>query len=497
MTTTETVAPDITESLKAEARAKRLFVEFVDFVKIEEPPQIAVPGSGGIIPFLKWPHLMELAVAFVTHTLIAVLKARQLGVSWLFAAYALWLASYHKGAVVLMLSKGQDEAIVLLSKVRAIHRHLSPGMQVPIGSDRRQLITFPTMASKILALPSTENAGRSETATTVISDEADFHEYLDANYAAIKPTIDAGGQLIFGSTSNKLKMRSLFKALIKGAPKNGWVKFFFGWRTRVGRDEQWYQLTRLAVPETLHVSPAQYMEQEYPDTEAEALAPSRVLGAFDRDALLWMQTQTRRPLPRVEGQPKSANIYEPWSMRNKYVAFTDTSHGVMGDYSVTTITDVKSGHVAADIMSNLIGPEDLAYDSIELLRMYPKTVWAIEDNEWGVLTIVKANELEYKYLFVDPDNPNVRPGTWHTGQASRFVLWGECVQAVNDYQITVFSEEGLNQFFAVIRNPDKGGRIEGTEGDNDDYPFSVAGCIQLRKLVQISTGRGTAKPPGW
>jgi len=188
------------------------FVDFLDYVKVLEPP----PGLS-VIPFEKWEHLESLAHTLRTERLVVILKARQVGVSWLLAAYALWTALYHKGAVVLMLSKGQHEAGDLVDKVKFIHTQLHPALQQPVGTDSGTEISFPTMMSTVTALPSTEHAGRSETASLVIQDEADFHEHLDTNYAAVKPTIDAGGQLIQASTANKFKMTSLFKQIYRGA----------------------------------------------------------------------------------------------------------------------------------------------------------------------------------------------------------------------------------------------------------------------------------------
>ena len=215
--------------------------DFLDFVYILEPP----PGRGRI-RFTRWDHLIDIAEKLTSERLIVILKARQIGFSWLIAAYAAWLARFHEGAVILMLSKGQDEAKALLGKVRFILVNLPDTWQVKFGADSKSEIEIPEMNSKIVALPATEDAGRSETATVVVQDEADFHEYLDANYAAVKPTIDAGGQLIQGSTSNKRKMISLFKELYRGAPDNGYAKVFLGWDVRPCRDKKWY--AQLGVP---------------------------------------------------------------------------------------------------------------------------------------------------------------------------------------------------------------------------------------------------------
>ena len=194
------------------ALAARDFKHFLEYVRLLEPP----PGQA-LIPFAFWDHLAAVTDLLLTRRLVAILKARQIGVSWLLAAYTLWVVLYHEGAVALLISKGQNEAGDLLDKVKFIHQQLPQWLQKRVGVSSGQELSFPDMHSKITALPSTENAGRSEAATLVVQDEADFHEHLDSNYAAIKPTVDAGGQLIMASTANKRRLTSLFKQVYRGA----------------------------------------------------------------------------------------------------------------------------------------------------------------------------------------------------------------------------------------------------------------------------------------
>jgi hypothetical protein len=462
--------------------------DFLDFVYILEPP----PGRGRI-RFTRWDHLIDISEKLISERLIVILKARQIGFSWLIAAYAAWLARFHEGAVILMLSKGQDEAKALLGKVRFILVNLPDTWQVKFGADSKSEIEIPEMNSKIVALPATEDAGRSETATVVVQDEADFHEYLDANYAAVKPTIDAGGQLIQGSTSNKRKMISLFKELYRGAPDNGYAKVFLGWDVRPGRDKKWYAQTRAAIPETSEMTPELYMEQEYPTIDNEALAPARSISAFNVDTLDDMASYVQNT---VEAKGL-INVYQKWRIGRRYMAGTDTSHGTGGDFSVTVVMDAQSGMVVADIISNHLGPEDLAWDSMQLLKMYKDPIWAIEDNEWGIVTIKAAQSERYPRIFHRETSRGNKLVGWHTDGRSRYVLWGELIEAVEARHITIPNQDGLDQFYTVIRNPKKAGRIEAMEGAHDDYPMAIGMAWQMRKFAYGSMAKIVMLPASW
>ena len=466
------------------ALAQRYFNDFLDYVQVLEPP----PGRG-VIAFERWNHLVEVCQNLDEQKLIVWLKSRQTGASWLLAAYSLWTAMYKEGALVLLLSQGEEESKVLLSKSRFIYERLPAGLKVPLGTDSRQELTFPSIESGIRALPSTDKAGRSATASLVILDEADFHEHLEANYAAVKPTIDdGGGQLIMVSTSNAANARSMFKRIYQEAPDNGFKKIFYGWNVRPGRDNEWFSARQREY------SDISLFEKEYPSSESEALSPPRTIAAFDHDILSLMAQDCRKPIRTPQVGPLTANIWQEFHPGKRYVAATDTSHGTGGDFAVTVILDISTGYIVADIQTNLVPPDQLSLASMELLKMYHSPVWGIEDNDWGVLTISTAREARYPHLYYrDEDKCG-----WHTDERSRYILWGELIEAVTDRLIVVPSQDGIDQFYSVIRNPKKNGRIEGQVGAHDDYPLTVGIAWQLRRFAQ-STGRDLYGPQesGW
>ena len=450
--------------------AKRNFWDFLDFVKILEPQ----PGRG-TISFERWPHLVDVCHILEEQKLLVWLKSRQTGASWMLAAYGLWMAMYKQGSVVLLLSQGEDEAKKLLAKCRFIYENLDPAMQAPLGTDSRQELYFPETGSSISALPSTEKAGRSSTASLVIMDEADFHEHLDSNYAAVKPTIDdVGGQLVLVSTSNAMRMNTLFKSTYKESPYNGFTRVFYGWNVRPDRDNAWYEARRAEYADK------SLFEKEYPANDEEALAPPRTIAAFDHDILKLMQEDVRTAVITMPAGAVTANIYQDFHPGKTYSAASDTSRGTGQDDAITVVVDTKTGYVVADIQNNLIPPDQLAIASMALLARYHNPIWAIEDNDAGILTIATAQAARYPSLYY---RESEKAG-WHTDERNRWLLWGELIEAVNARLVTVPSENGLAQFYSVIRNPEKEGRIEGARGAHDDYPMAVGIAWQMRRYAR-------------
>ena len=454
--------------------AQRHFQRFLPFVKVMEPP----PGRGRIT-FEPWSHLMEVCGKLQEEKLLVWLKSRQTGASWLLAAYSLWMAQYHPGALVLLLSQGEEESKALLWKCKYIYESLPKQLRIDIGTDSRQELTFPSVSSAIRALPSTEKAGRSATASLVVMDEADFHEYAESSFAAVKPTIDdSGGQLIMVSTANSTSSQSLFKRIYRESPHNGFSKVFYGWNVRPGRTNAWYDERRKEYHD------AALFEKEYPATEDEALSPPRSISAFPVDRLNDMRADIRTPIETMQCGTVQANIYQDYASGKKYVAATDTSHGTGNDNAITIIMDAQTGYVVADLISNVISPDQLAIASATLLERYKEPLWAIEDNDWGATTITTAQRLRYPRIFYRDENK----AGWHTDEYSRVRLYGGLMEAVHSRLITIPNESGLSEFYSLIQNPKKNGRVEAQTGSHDDYPVAVGIAVQIRHKAQ-STGR--------
>ena len=74
-----------------------------------------------------------------------------------------------------------------------------------------------------------------------------------------------------------------------------------------------------------------------------------------------------------------------------------------------------------------------------------------------------------------------------TGPATRIEIYGAVIPAVNNHQVIIYNKEGLKQFYDVIRNPEKNGRIEARRGGNDDYPVAVGICLAKMHNVTLTS----------
>ncbi len=466
--------PRYTKEEVRQELAKRQFILFLkNYVYINDPKQ-------GRLKYDVWPHLAELAEALKEHRLLVWLKARQIGASWTVAAYALWQVLFHKGARVLLFSQGEDEAAKLLGKCKYIYEQLPNSLRPKVESETQKSLIFGN-GWYIQAFPSTANAGRGETASLIVYDEADYHEYLDSNYNATKPTIDdVGGQLLLVSTANPLKAMSLFKRTYKEAPDNGFFPLFYAYNVRPNRTMEWYESTKKTYTDPF------LFAKEYPRDAYEALAPPTEIQVFQTKVLDDMRTEVRAPIDVVG----SGNIYQRVIPGRKYIAATDVAHGVGQDSSVTLVLDVQTGMVVGDLISKYMEESEFAVESVRLLRAFAFPVWAIESNESGRAVIDRAKLLDYPRLYSHKKGET----GWLTRSNNRAVLWSDLIQAIHSRSITIPNLKGLEEFYQIIRRPDKEGRIAAEDGGHDDYPMALGIAIAIRDQAQRAETAGEFSP---
>jgi len=464
------------------------FYYFLTWCKIISTPTLENPG--GLIPFQVLPHNREYIDALLSKRLISVMKSRQIWISYTTAVWALWFVMAHRGAHGMLFSKGEKEAFELLGKAYRIYKHLPPIFHFKQKPDSLEEMGFPSLESSLKAFPSTESSGISYTASFIVSDEHLQHPYDKENYTSAKPTIETiGGQYISIFTPDKRKLDKLAVSLWRGAPDNGFYPLFFDYNVIPGRGDVWYDAVNnnLTAEELEGLSPEVYMESNYPRSVDEALRTPQTVSAFDSKVLDNMDGEKTSIVVSFDGyNPSIMNIYYPFFAGNAYIAGSDTSHGVGKDNSVTVIMNARTGVIVADIMNSRLSPEEFALHSVNLLKYYQAPIWFIEDNDWGRVVISTAQSLGYRNLGFG-DERKTKVG-WHTDERTRVDLWGGLMSAINSGQIpSIPNPDGKRQFYDIIRNSLKNGRIEARRSRHDDYPMTVGICWAKRNEVRFET----------
>lgn len=252
------------------------------------------PVRPSAVPFVPYPYQVERAEAWQRGESEVNLKARQLGFSWLAAAYKLWRAAHH-GWNVAYISKGQVEARGHLeSRVRYMWRHLASNSSGLAPKWTADAVDFASGGS-IRVFPSTPDAGVQYTFQLVVFDEFAFHQFGVANWAAILPTLSAGGQVLVMSTADPdLGPAGAFYDVWSQAEQglNGLTSVFTPVLARPGRDKAWLERERARIGDP------QRADAFYPETAAQAFVgrSGLVFPMFDKER----HVRPSHPIPWAE-----------------------------------------------------------------------------------------------------------------------------------------------------------------------------------------------------
>lgn len=145
-----------------------------------------------------YPYLRRLTDFWLAEKLLAILKSRQVMVSWLMVCLYLWAAMFHKGVRAFLQSKKQKDANALLARAAFVFRQLPAWMQERAGADITATeIRFPKIHSEIWAIPEGEDVIRGYTLTLWFSDETAAQKNCKDAYKAARHSLGKGARACF------------------------------------------------------------------------------------------------------------------------------------------------------------------------------------------------------------------------------------------------------------------------------------------------------------
>ncbi|KKN77065.1 hypothetical protein LCGC14_0364040 [marine sediment metagenome] len=421
--------------------------------------QISDP-SEGIISLAPWLHLQQLTQIIDANDRVIILKARQIGITWLVCAIALWYVTFKHSSNVLMFSRRETESIGMKNRVVFMHGLLPEWLQIPFDKNNDQLVNFPLMNSKIQSFPATEGSGRMENASIVFLDEWAFQQYAEVNFTAILPVVEHG-KLVGLSTANG-KNNTFHRIWIEAKKKlNSFIPVFIPYTVRPGRDEAWHKKQESDM--------AAYMAwQEYPLKEADAFL---VAGT----CMFAVQMLHEMPVCSPSRQLGPAEIWVEYDPEHTYVAGIDTALGIAGrDYSVLQIIDVTLGCQAAKIHTQ-IPIEQFSDEALKLLSMYNFPMTNIEEQPQGRLVVkvlTDGTDLLGRHPKHRIYHRSKNIPCWHTTHDNRQELLSGLEQAIRTGALSLFSESTINEMLGFGYNEEEN-KFEGLSG-NDDEVMSLA-----------------------
>lgn len=336
------------EQVKTLARVVQDVFYFSLFIFVVHPVR-------GKVRFELYPYQKSVLYQFVKDRFNIILKFRQAGITELISMYCLWLAMYHPNKKINIISIKDTTAKKVLKKIKYMYKNLPPYLQVPIVNGRTgeygsaSMIEF-NNGSFIESIPTSSEAGRSESLSLLVIDEAAIVRWADQIWAAAFPTLSTGGSAIVNSTPYGIGNFYHSKWVDAIAGGNEFTPIRLYWKMHPERDIEWYnQMSTALGPKRT----AQEIDGDF------LSSGNSVFDLMDIKAIEDCLSEFPIIKRRYNGQYLQFNEPEP---DKDYFIGADVATGRATDYSSFTCMDkvgeeqvVYKGRMSVDKYARLLG----------------------------------------------------------------------------------------------------------------------------------------------
>ena len=348
----------------------------------------------GVIPFATYEFQNRCVTDFVKHRFNIVLKSRQLGLSTITAAYSVWLAMFHKAKEILVIATKLPTAVNFVKKVRVMLKSLPAWLCITPFEATRQEVRFKN-GSRIQAIPTSEDAGRSEALSLLIVDEAAWIRNFEDIWTGLYPTLSTGGSAIILSTPNGVGGQYYKLYADAEAKANEFNPIKLMWYVHPEHDQAWFdketrQMSRRKV--------AQEMLCEFIGSGDTYITADDIafLDSIKRDPIV-KGLNLFSDAEKWKMYERDVWVWETPQQNAKYILSADVARGDAGDYSTFHIINGNAGDVVAEYMGK-IAPDKFGIFIEKYATHYNKAWVCPENNTFGWTTNSKLKELRYPKL---------------------------------------------------------------------------------------------------
>lgn len=428
------------------------------YIKIQHPKR-------GLLLFETYPFQDDCVQAFDDHRFNIVCKSRQLGLSTVTAAYAVWYAIFRKDKNILVIATKLKTAMNFIKKVKVMLENVPRWLLLTKYEPTKQQVSFEN-GSCITAVPTSPDAGRSEALSLLIVDEAAFIRDFEEIWTGLSPTISTGGSAIIISTPNGVG--GTYHRLWTGAiaQTNEFNAIKLPWWVHPEHDQAWFE------KETMSLS-KQMIAQEY-------LCDFISSGAtfLQADEMEHLRSMIAPPIRR-EGQGAAVWIWSDPLPGKRYVISADVSRGDAHDFSAFHVISADDCEVVAEYMGKT-PPDKLADLMLHYGKLYNEALLCQERNSFGYFTGVKLRDsgyrrLWYKNTYGDPfsfvqTDVEAIPG-FETQSNSRAQILGNLEELVRNRALISHSQRLYDQLQEFVWI---GSKAQASRDSNDDLVISVS-----------------------
>lgn len=474
-----------------------------NYAKIQHPVK-------GLLPFRTYHYQDDVVNAMLQHRFNIVLKARQLGLSTIVAAYIAWFILLHRDKNVLVVATKQETAKNMIRSVKIVFRHLPKWIKdvASIVVDNRHSIELDN-GSRVKAVATSSDVGRSEAVSLLVVDECAIIPAFGEIWTGLEPVISTGGSVILLSTP-KGTSNFFHDCYIKAKNNENNFNCKLGtyvnpnnpaevyddrlmWWVHPDHDQAWFD----------HVCRGKSPRDIAQERECNFLASGDTF--VDAQTIQRLESQVVTP-EKTHQLSKNIWIWEEPQKEGSYLIAADISRGDAYDYSAFHVLrrDVQPIEQVCEYKGK-IRPDHLGIILMRLSEYYNNAIVAPENNSgWSGQTILKMEEAKFPHVFYTkrrvPKTKDVTsPDAYYAMMRNDYIA-GYSVTSANRIPMLAKMEQYLRMGDIIVRSSrlldelktfivkvtERGERPEAQKGYNDDLVMSLAGGLWVFEEAYVT-----------
>lgn len=437
-----------------------------NYVKVQNPIK-------GNILFKLYPFQEDALYQISKNKYNLILKARQMGISTLVSAYALWVMNFYNDKNILIISISQDIAKTILTRIRFAYNQLPSWMRRKCTEDNRLSLRLDN-GSQTTVATSTSASGRSAALSLLIIDECAFISNIDEIWTSAQPTLSTGGSCIILSTPNGVGNFFHKRWISSSAGNMHFNCIKMPWHLHPERDQAW----RNSVTEMLgEKDAAQECDCEF-ESSGNAIISNLLLNEYRKAYAI-------EPIEK-RGKLKDFWIWKKPEQNKKYIISADTSRGDGTDFSAFQVLDTETIEQCAEFKGKL-NTKDYGNLLIAIAVEYNNALIVPESNNIGWATIQQIINRGYQNLFystsdltivntnknysnsINTNNKKMLPG-FCTSVKTRPLIISKLIEYFNSRTVIVHSERLLDELSVFVW---ENGKAQAMRGFNDDLVMAL------------------------
>ena len=426
----------------------------------------------GLIPFKLYDYQEDLIEDFNDYRFNVILKARQLGISTVTAAYIAWMLLFHRDKNVLVMATKFSTAGNLVKKVKAIVKNLPEWVRIAnVEVDNRTSFEL-TNGSQIKASSTSGDAGRSEALSLLVIDEAAHVEGLDELWTGLYPTLSTGGRCIALSTPSGVGNWFHQTYADSEHENNDFHPTKLLWDVHPDRDLDWFE------KETRNMSRrqiAQELECNFNTSGETVIHP---------DDITYLYEMITEPIYRT-GFDRNFWIWENYVPECAYVLSADVARGDGKDFSVFHILKLDTMEVVGEYQGK-VTPDVFSTVLLGAGREYGDCMIVVENNSVGFTVLDKLKESGYPNIYhsikssheyidqIQAEHVTSSVAGFTTSLKTRPLIISKMEEFIRNKLVKVYSSRLVNEIKTFIWY---NGRAQAMRSYNDDLIMSFSiGC---------------------